>query len=324
MGAAAIANRSALAQAEVVIERAVVMPESQRAYVRAVRQFVAWFRASGHTALTKTVVHDFRSDLMSQRLAPATINQKLSAVRRLATELSDAGLLSTWIASGISRVKGVRQCGVRSGNWLSRDQAQTFLDVPDSTTIRGIRDRAIIAVLLCCGLRRNEVALLETRAIQLRAGRWMLLDIKGKHGRIRSVPMSGSCKDVIDAWLSAAEIKDGRVFRAVDKSGRVWGRSLSAQAVYEIVRGYGTDLGMPVTPHDLRRSFARLAHVGSAPLEQIQLSLGHSSVATTERYVGVHQDLTNPPCDRLAIVIPNMHTHDESACLQSVRKVHRT
>jgi hypothetical protein len=94
------------------------------------------------------------------------------------------------------------------------------------------------------------------------------------------------------------------VFRAVDKKGRVHGDGLTAQSIYDIIRGYGIEVGLTVAPHDLRRSFARLAHAGRSPLEQIQMSLGHASVATTERYIGARQNLKDAPCDRLGIYLP--------------------
>ena len=79
------------------------------------------------------------------------------------------------------------------------------------------------------------------------------------------------------------------------------GESMTAQSVFEIVERYSNRLGVPVAPHDLRRRFAKLAHRGRAPLEQIQLSLGHASVQTTERYLGLEQDLVDAPCDHLGL-----------------------
>ena len=76
---------------------------------------------------------------------------------------------------------------------------------------------------------------------------------------------------------------------------------MTAQAIYNTVSEYAAKVGVTVHPHDLRRTFAKLAHKGNAPIEQIQLSLGHSSVQTTERYLGVTQDLTSAPCDVLGL-----------------------
>lgn len=78
----------------------------------------------------------------------------------MAVEAADNGLLTPEFASGITRVKGVASKGVRLGNWLTAKQAQTLLNTPDASTTKGLRDRAILAILLGCGLRRSDVAAL--------------------------------------------------------------------------------------------------------------------------------------------------------------------
>jgi integrase len=155
-----------------------------------------------------------------------------------------------------------------------------------------------------CGLRRAELASFTLEHLQLRCGQWVIVDIRGKHGRVRSVPVPDWAKALVDAWVRAAGVTSGRVFRAVDKKSRVHGDGLTAQSIYDIIRGSGIEVGLAVAPHDLRRSFARLAHAGHSPLEQIQMSLGHASVATTERYIGARQNLKDAPCDRVGIYLP--------------------
>ena len=141
------------------------------------------------------------------------------------------------------------------------------------------------------GLRRSELCALQFDHLQEREGRWVIADLIGKHGRVRTVPAPGWCKAAVDVWAEAAQLNSGCVFRPLDKSGRVIGDSLTSQSVFHLVRGYGTRLDVPIAPHDLRRTFAKLAHKGRAALEQIQMSLGHESIITTERYLGVRQDL---------------------------------
>jgi integrase len=97
-------------------------------------------------------------------------------------------------------------------------------------------------------------------------------------------------------------VREGLVFRAVNKSDRVVGGGVTAQAIYNSIVGYAEGLEKKgVAPHDLRRTFAKLAHKGGAPIDQIQLSLGHKSIQTTEEYLGVEQDLTGAPCDHLGL-----------------------
>ena len=138
--------------------------------------------------------------------------------------------------------------------------------------------------------------------IQLRDARWVIVDMKGKGGRVRTVPMPSWAKVAIDDWTAAAGLTPGRLFRPVNKGDHLAGSSLTAQSVFETVKLYSAAIGLGnIAPHDLRRTFAKLAHKGRAALEQIQLSLGHASIQTTERYLGVKQDLADAPCDRLGL-----------------------
>lgn len=130
----------------------------------------------------------WRVALEARCLGAVSINVRITAVRKLAAEAADNGLLAPELANGITRVKGVAPKGVRLGNWLSLKKAQAILDTPDITTLKGLRDRAIIAVLLGCGLRRSEVSALTLKHIQQRDGRWCIVGLVGKHGRVRTVP----------------------------------------------------------------------------------------------------------------------------------------
>lgn len=114
--------------------------------------------------------------------------------------------------------------------------------------------------------------------------------------------MPSWCKNAIDAWTTAAGITDGLVFRAMNNRHELTGNPLLAQNIMDCVIRYGAQIGSQrLAPHDLRRTFAKLSHGGGAALEQIQLSLGHASIQTAERYLGVSRDLTDAPCDHLGI-----------------------
>ncbi len=278
-------------------------PESQRAYQHALVEFLAWYQAAGHKSFTKAVVQEFRAHLEESGLAPSSVNLKLTAVRRLAAEAADNGLLAPEVAAGIARVKGVHGSGIRTGHWLNRAQTEELLALPDLTTNKGKRDRMILALLIGCGLRRKELVQLNLEQIQQRDGRWIIADLVGKGRRRRTVPMPSWAKVVVDAWVAASGVAAGPILRAVNKSDRILEKGISPQSVFNLVKGFGVDLGIPITPHDLRRTFAKLAHVGHAALEQIQLSLGHASVLTTERYLGVRQDLTDALCDHLGLTV---------------------
>jgi site-specific recombinase XerD len=114
-------------------------------------------------------------------------------------------------------VKSAKTQGIRIGNWPSQRQAQALLSAPDISTLRGLLDRAIVAVLLGCGLRRSEVAALSFAHLQQRDGRWCIVDLVGKHGRVRTAPMP--------AWgeggrrcVGISSRRDGRLRLPSDKS----------------------------------------------------------------------------------------------------------
>lgn len=300
--------RSRLTAAETAAIRMVLdgLPSehSRRAYERALYDFFHWHRGVGRPQLNKAVVQRYAAELRDAGMAPSSVNQRLSAIRKLALEAADNGALDPQIASGIRAVKGARREGRRTGNWLTREQAQMWLNAPDQKTLKGLRDRVLLAVLIGCGLRRAEAASLSFDHVQQREGRWVLVDLIGKRDKVRSVPMPNWTKAAIDAWSVVASISDGLVFRAVNKGDRVMGNGITPQAIYNIIVGYAEELkNKGVAPHDLRRTFAKLVHKGGAAIDQIQLSLGHESIQTTEEYLGVEQDLTDAPCDHLGLRI---------------------
>jgi len=156
--------------------------------------------------------------LESRALAANTINQQLAAVRRLAHEAADAGLLSPELAAGISRVKGVKQLGFRAGNWLSADECSAVLSRAYGCSLRAKRDYAMLAMLFGCGFRRSELVALEVDDIQVRQGHWAVVDLIGKGGHIRTVPIPSLVKAALDEWTVAAGINVGKIFRAVARS----------------------------------------------------------------------------------------------------------
>ena len=164
-------------------------PHSRRNYKFAMEQFITWYCSEPRLALNRAVVLRFRLHLESLGLAAGTINQRLAAVRRLAYEAADSGLLSPELAAGIRRVKGVKQLGSRSGNWLNGDQSRLLLEKSDGESLRSVRDVAMISILLGCGLRRAELASLRKEDIQIRQGHWAIVDLVGKGNHVRTVPM---------------------------------------------------------------------------------------------------------------------------------------
>jgi site-specific recombinase XerC len=210
-------------------------PITRRVYNMALDEFFEWYSLEARAGFSKATVSAWRVSLEVRGLGSSSIIIRMSAIRKLATEAADNGLLAPELAAGISRVKSAKSKGIRAGNWLSLRQAQELLGAPDTGTTRGLRDRAILAVLLGCGLRRSEVTALTFRHIQQRDGRWCIVDLVGKHARVRTVPMPGWVKVAIDAWTSAAEIRDGCVFRSVNRGDRIWGDGMSEKVVWQLL-----------------------------------------------------------------------------------------
>src|SRR5579872_5462229 len=277
-------------------------PITKRVYNMALDEFMGWFQQAPRPGFTKATVSAWRVSLEGRRLGSSSIIIRMSAIRKLAAEAADNGLLAPELAAGISRVKSAKTQGIRVGNWLSLRQAQALLSAPDITTVRGLRDRAILAVLLGCGLRRSEVAALTFAHLQQRDGRWCIVDLVGKHGRVRTAPMPTWVKVAIEAWSFPAGVTEGRVFRSVNRADRVTGESLGEKVVWRLIKPYAEVSGVPgIAPHDLRRTCAKLCRAGGGELEQIQLLLGHASVQTTERYLGTKQDLIHAPNDAIRL-----------------------
>jgi len=276
--------------------------ESQRGYRHAIDEFVDWYCSEPRLAFNRIVVLRYRSHLESRRLAPATINLRLGAVRRLAYEAADCGLLSSDLVAGIRRVKGLKKNGVRMGNWLTDEQARSLWQSPDNARMKGKRDRALLALLLACGLRRHEAASLRVEDLQQREDHWAIVDLVGKAGHIRTVPMPDWVHVELLAWLSSASIHRGKIFRRVSRTGRVLGDGISEKAIWHVVRSSASQVGVPaLAPHDLRRTCARLCRNAGGELDQIQLLLGHVSIQTTEQYLGSRQRIRSAVNDRIGI-----------------------
>ncbi len=295
-------------------------PHTRRAYRTGLLEFFAWMKQTQATPrFTKALVQEYRAHLEARtpsglsdaettkdptnfnsrparegkRLAAATINLRMATIKKLALEMADNGMLDQNVAAAISRAKGVTQRGDKSGNWLAPIQANALLHAPDGNTLKGLRDRAILAVLLSCGLRRAELLRLKCSDMQQRDGRWVILDIVGKGNRIRTVPIPGNVKQSIDRWTAAAAIQDGHLFRPVSKAGIVSTNGIQDEKViWRLVMEYAQRIGLDrLAPHDLRRTCAKLCRKNGGKLEQIAFLLGHSSIQTTERYLGSEQEL---------------------------------
>lgn len=239
--------------------------------------------------------------LKARNLSSSSIKLQLSAIRKLAREAAYSNAISYETMNSIVAIAGVKMLGIRAGNWLSITDAQKLLNAPDPYTPKGIRDRMIIALLVGAGLRRDELSHLRLEDIVLREGRWVILDLCDKGGRIRTVPLPGWVKMAVDSWTVIAKLQQGFLCLELRRGGHFTGRAMNAQAIRNLIVRYGVMLKLHIAPHDLRRTFAHLAFENHAALEQIQITLGHSSIQTTEKYLGIRQNLKSAPCDSIPL-----------------------
>ena len=270
---------------------------SKLAYGHAIDQL---FLLARGRPLTRALVMEFRAAM--EGLAPSTANVRMSAVRKLVGEARRNGLLGAEEAASLTDVPNLRQSGTRLGHWLTREQARELLRIPDRDTLKGKRDYAILALLVGCGLRRAELASLDIEILQLRENRWVLLDLRGKGGRVRTVAVPVWVKQAINGWMTAAGIEEGRLFRSVRKGGKKIGEALSDWAVWSVVEAASREIGIErFGAHDLRRTCAKLCRKAGGDLEQIKFLLGHSSIQTTERYLGSEQEIAVAVNDSLGL-----------------------
>jgi integrase len=158
---------------------------------------------------------------------------------------------------------------------LTADQARLLLQNAEGEDLRGLRDLAMVAVLLGCRLRRSELSALTVEDIQIRQGHWATVDLVGKGGHIRTLPMPTWVKEAVDGWMIAAKIGAGRIFRAVSRHGTSWGKGIPENVIWYVVRRCAERTHLDhLAPHDLRRTCAKLRHLAGGEIEQIQFLLG--------------------------------------------------
>ena len=168
--------------------------------------------------------------------------------------------------------------------------------------MRSKRNYAMLAMLVGCWLRRGELLSQNMNAVQLREVHWVVADLIGKGGHVRTVPIPTWVKTGLDAWAVHPGIKEGPIFRSINKAGRVWGTGMTPKVIWEVVKEAARRAEIEkLAPHDLRRTCARLCHLAGGELDQIPFLLGHVSIQTTERHLGCKQKLRHAVNDRMRL-----------------------
>jgi site-specific recombinase XerD len=288
-----------------VVLNSLPSPLSKRVYNMAIRDFLQYWQSNEKPVMDKLFLQTYIAFLQDQGTGEASINLRLAAIKKLTREASELQVWPDTVAAAFASVKNIPQRGKRTGNWLSLEQAQQLINAPDISTKIGLRNRAILATLLGCGLRRLELVNLSLNQLQLRDQRWVIANLVGKRNKTRTVTVPTWTKQAIDEYLDATKIYSGQLFQAMRKNGEIIWDHISPETVREVVRLNAQKSGFKITPHDLRRTYAKLALKNGAKIEQIQLNLGHQSLATTQVYLGTDLDLKNGPGDFLEI---NIHS----------------
>ena len=262
---------------------------TRRAYARALKDFAMFTGIAAATdfrQVTRAHVIAWRNELERQGLSGATLRHRLAALSSLFEWLCDANAVTHNPVHGVRRPPVDTHEGKTPA--LSDDQARALLAAPPADTLKGQRDRAILATLLHHGLRREELCQLQVADTgSLRRGIAHLV-VRGKGGKLRYVPLHATAGACIATYLEGAgHAGDGRgaLFRPLHRAQAAGAAaSLTPDAVYKLVRHYATAVGCAVGVHALRATAATHALEHGADLADVQAWLGHASIATTQIY----------------------------------------
>lgn len=256
---------------------------SKDTYRKNIRLFDCWL-ADSNRQLTSQSVLAYVADLEAEGKAPATINNRLAAIRAVVRELEVSGFISYDVTKPILAVKD-RECkSVREANWLESDQVREVLEACDKSA-KGKRDAALFAVGVATGLRRQELISLEWQQVRRKKGKTFLMGVTVKGGKKRNIVIQKWALKHLNAWGKESG-KKGVIFKRIRKGGAIQDAAITAVAVNQIVKALGESVEIDnLTPHDLRRTFAALMYEAGHPVRTIQTALGHSGIQATERYL---------------------------------------
>lgn len=267
-------------------------PNTRRSYAKGIALLKAF---AGSQPITLALLQEWRIG-MAGTLSTATVNSRVTGVRALIKEARRKKLIDAGHAEDLLELDGLPFRGARVGNWITQRQTDQLLAVPYGKSLRALRNRCVLSILAGCALRVGELTALDVETIQQRDGRWLLADLPGKGGRVRSVAIPAGVKQSIDAWRKASGINDGRLIRQLTLAPS----GISVKTIQNIVGKAAAAIGVAnFGPHDLRRSCARQCWEASHDLVAIQGMLGHANIETTRRYLGTFQDLRNAVNDKI-------------------------
>ena len=272
----------------------ITSPKTKRAYQNDVREFIAYAGLGDYAELrsvARSHIIGWRKDMESRKLSASTIRRKLSALSSLFDYLCERNAVAGNPVDGVKRPAANGNEG--STPALGARQARKLLEAPPADTLKGVRDRAILATLLYHGIRREELCGLRVKDLHSREG-VLHFRITGKRAKIRFVPVNAAAQRTIEEYLALTRHRgdvEGALFRPVtnNRTGRL-DRHLDPASVYRnIVRKYGLETGISaevsgLCVHSLRATAATNALSHDSDIAKVQEWLGHANVSTTRLY----------------------------------------
>lgn len=250
-----------------------------------VRAYVVTVRQRYKDLLTDNAVRDMLYTSLPDDL---TIADKYAAVSEQLVRIANA----VNPKAARVKVKTVQDKADSHQQRLTPDEGRALMNAPGLTTLRGIRDSAIITLMLCTGLRREEVCnLVVSDLYQKLMGEPALLVQEGKAAKQRLV-IYGEYREwvvpVVEFWFKRAGITDGAAFRTLKppQFTQVTTRPMSVRSINDVFNSYAIGDGLTIAPHDTRRTYAKWLRDAGMPMEEIKRQLGHKSIETTDKYIG--------------------------------------
>lgn len=285
-------------------------PHTQRNYAARLRRFLGWYQQQAPGPFV-ALLREYISALERAGLAPRSIQAHINTIKgmlRMAAALDETGALASALPQ-LSLAAPPAVKGELQGARLGERQRQALINAPGTLTHKGQRDTAILALLAVLGLRRSEVCHLNWGHLAELDGHKVIQNLRGKHGRVRTIKLPVPLWRRLRAYAEQAGLStapDAPVFvRVVNGDHVQHGRRLSPTGIAKIVQDYTGRLGLDgISPHDLRRTAARLSRDGGASIEQVQVMLGHANPQTTSAYIGETLNLDDHAVDYGRIIIP--------------------
>ncbi|WP_430229841.1 tyrosine-type recombinase/integrase [Nitrosomonas communis] len=262
---------------------------TQRAYKNALHDFMRFtgiVRPEQFRQITRAHLIAFRDELRKRELSGATIRHRLAALSSLFEYLCEQNAVTHNPVKGVKRptVEGYEGKSPALGD----HQARALLDAPDAGSLKGKRDRAILAILLYQALRRDELCKLKVKDIKQERRGVLHMKVSGKGGKNRYLPLHPQVGGLLHDYLEAAghrEDDSGPLFRSLSNNQHKQAKkAMTSDAVYKIVQAYSERLGFRIGAHSLRATAATNALDHQADIAKVQEWLGHANIATTRIY----------------------------------------